>query len=162
MSRARHLRCDRGETLVEVLLTVMIVGLSFAALLGGVSTSIVVSDLHRKQASEQTLIRSYADAVQASPAWKGCAATTADYAPGAVSYTVPPSYGGTYVPSATSVQFWDLVSLSFKPTCTLGIDRGLHQISLQVRSNDLRAVEKVVVVKGCSGPLILAGGICPP
>ncbi|GIV00032.1 MAG: hypothetical protein KatS3mg014_1647 [Actinomycetota bacterium] len=55
---------DDGFSLVEILLTIAIVGIAFAAILGGMVTSIVVSDLHRKQAVADALVRSAAEAVK--------------------------------------------------------------------------------------------------
>ena len=61
------LRSETGLTLIEVLISVMILGIAFVAILGAMSTTIIGSALHRKQAHEQTLIRSYAEAVKEIP-----------------------------------------------------------------------------------------------
>src|SRR5205807_937704 len=73
-------RGERGDTLVEVLVAIVIVGVAFVAILGGMATSIVGSDIHRKQSTEETALASLAEAMkddQAVP-YANCA-TTASY-----------------------------------------------------------------------------------
>jgi hypothetical protein len=150
----RRLRCDAGTTLIEALMTIAIMAACFAAILGGVSTQILMSDLHRKQASAQTILRSYADAIEASTTWRGCAAVTGDYAPGQMSYS---DYPSGYTPSATAVKYWDAAGATFTSTCTT--DPGLQLVTIQVRTD--RATESMDVVKRCLGARTAAGGPCP-
>ena len=150
----RRLRCDAGTTLIEALVTIAIMAACFAAILGGVSTQILMSDVHHKQASAQTILRSYADAIEASTTWKACAAVTSDYAPGQMSYS---DYPSGYTPSATAVKYWDAASATFKSTCTT--DGGLQLVTIQVQSD--RATESMDVVKRCLGLRTAAGGPCP-
>ena len=150
----RRLRCDAGTTLIEALVTVAIMATCFAAILGGVSTQILMSDVHHKQASDQTILRTYADAIEASTTWKACAAVTSDYAPGQMSYS---DYPSGYTPSATAVKYWDTASATFKPTCTT--DAGLQLVTIQVQTD--RATESMDVVKRCLGARTVAGGLCP-
>jgi len=158
----RRLRCDAGTTLIEALVTIAIMAACFAAILGGVSTQILMSDLHHKQASDQTILRSYADAIEASTTWKACAAVTSDYAPGQVSYS---DYPSGYTPSATAVKYWDAASATFTKPCTtdpvthLPIDAGLQLVTIQVQTD--RATESMDVVKRCLGARTAAGGPCP-
>ena len=69
--RIRSLRSDDGTTLIEVIVTVAIMGIAFAVILGGMATSVLMSDVHRKQATSQTILRDYAEAVQGSQIWAG-------------------------------------------------------------------------------------------
>ena len=148
-------------------MTVMIMGVAFSAILGGVATSILMSDIHRKQASSQTILRSYAEAVEGPKSgwtWPGCSASLTSYSTSNVGYTLPAAYGGNYTPSVTGVKFWD-GSSSFQPTCPMvggsPKDYGLQQISLSVASSDGRAIETLDVVKRCTDKLLTAGGTCP-
>jgi len=150
----RRLRCDAGTTLIEALVTIAIMAACFAAILGGVSTQILMSDVHHKQASAQTILRSYADLIEASTTWRACAAVTSDYAPGQLSYS---DYPSGYTPSATAVKYWDAASATFKSTCTT--DGGLQLVTIQVQSD--RATESMDVVKRCLGARTAAGGPCP-
>ncbi|MDP9301138.1 MAG: type II secretion system GspH family protein, partial [Actinomycetota bacterium] len=66
--RPRSLDAEEGFSLAEVLVTIVIVGVTFAALLGGLMTSISVSSLHRKQATADAVARSAAEWVKDSVA----------------------------------------------------------------------------------------------
>ena len=55
---------DRGETLVELLVAVMILGVTVVALIGGLTTSILLSDTHRKQAMAAVQVEAFAEAIQ--------------------------------------------------------------------------------------------------
>lgn len=78
-------RGDQGVTLVEVLVSIVILGIAGVAILAGIQMSIVASDLHRKQSTGGAYARSYAEAIQdyltADPAnWVPCApANTYDF-----------------------------------------------------------------------------------
>ena len=154
----RSLRSDDGTTLIEVIVTVAIMAVAVVAIVGGAATSIFMSTVHREQASAQTILRSYADAVIASPAWPGCFSATsanvaAQYGPSAVTFTVAPAYGAQFMPAATAVQFWN--GSSFQATCTA--DTGIQTITLQVSSHN--GNESTDVVKRCSGQRV--SGSCP-
>jgi prepilin-type N-terminal cleavage/methylation domain-containing protein len=92
---------EGGFSLPEVMITIVIVGVAFAAILGGMMTSITVSDLHRKEATADTLLRSAAEAVtDRQVGYIKCAGTSA-YAPAlpaGVSITAV-AYGGGWVDS---------------------------------------------------------------
>src|SRR6266705_290990 len=66
--RLDDLDSEEGFSLAEVLVTIVIVGVTFAALLGGLLTSISVSALHRKQATADAVARSAAEWVKDSVA----------------------------------------------------------------------------------------------
>lgn len=134
---------DRGETLVELLLTIVIMGIAVAAIIGGLMTSIQLSDVHRKQASAGAYARDFAEAVAQSTAGTGytaCAAAGAasPYKAAAVGYT-PPS---GFTASVTSVKYWSSTGWVTTP-CS---DSGLQQVTVQVQSADARATETSVLV----------------
>lgn len=127
---------EAGSTLVEVLVAVVILGTAFAAILGGMSTSSIASDLHRKQATAETVLRSLAEWVKAQPYDDDCPA----------GY----STSGLRVPSGyevaiTGVQYWSGDNPATFSSCL--VDRGLQLVSLQARSTDGRATEAVQVLK---------------
>jgi type II secretory pathway pseudopilin PulG len=130
---------DRGETLVELLVALSIMGIAVVALVGGVGTSIAMSALHRKQATTGAYIRDYAEAIQ-SAGYKTCPA----------DYSAPPGMPALpagFSKSVVSVSSW--TGSAWQAGC---IDTGLHQITIQVNSgagNDCanaRACEQLVVV----------------
>src|SRR5262245_26290216 len=95
MSRL-HWRSDRGETLVEVLVSVMILGVAGVAIVSGLMMSVQASDSHRKQTTGGAYVRSFAEAIQDYVAtsgtnhYQGCAG--ADYYTGKVSLGLPAGF----------------------------------------------------------------------
>lgn len=129
---------ERGETLLELIVAVAIMGVAFVAVLGGIGTSILMSDIHRKQATAGAAVRNYAEAVEnavaASPSGyqESCTPTFA--------FTPPAGYEA----SITAVSFWNGSSFPAGP-CTVGTV-GVQKVSLQVKSSDERAVETLEVI----------------
>jgi prepilin-type N-terminal cleavage/methylation domain-containing protein len=120
-------RGERGETLVEILVSIVIIGICFAAILGGLTSSIFGSRVHREQATVETVLRSYAEATKAQVNRPG------GYLPCASGYNItsynPPS---GFVPSITSVQWWD--GATFRSSgCTAAAEKGLQTLSLRAQ-----------------------------
>jgi type II secretory pathway pseudopilin PulG len=112
---------DRGETLLELLVSVLIMGVAVVALVGGLGTAIRVSDIHRKQANAGAYVRSYAEAIEtavaASPsAYVECAG------PAAYESAFTPG-DPTYAASVVDVTYWD--GSGFSDSCTAGSDNCL-------------------------------------
>src|SRR5262245_54919286 len=88
-------RDDRGETLVELMVALVIMSTAVIALVGGIATAVTVSDVHRKQATAGVYVRAFADAVEqrvaATPTGYTPCATTAAYS-GAYSVPNPGQY----------------------------------------------------------------------
>jgi prepilin-type N-terminal cleavage/methylation domain-containing protein len=136
MSRLRRVADDRGDTLIEVLVGVIILGVAAVAIVSGMAVSIKVSDIHRKEANAGAYVRNYAEAVEAAVAGGGYVAGTTGYA--ASLYTPPLGYAASLV----SKQCW--TASSTWGSCST--DYGVQQLTLQVSSSDQRAVEKLVVI----------------
>jgi prepilin-type N-terminal cleavage/methylation domain-containing protein len=150
--RARDVDAENGFSLVEVLVTIVIVGVTFSALLGGLITTIIVSSLHRHQATADSVARSAAEWIKDGTAnanpFQPCA-TNGSY-----------SFSGLSVPTGysvaiTGVENWDWsgppVTASFVPTfspsapgCT---NHGLQRITIVVTSSDAQVHETVQVLK---------------
>jgi type II secretory pathway pseudopilin PulG len=134
---------ERGETLVELLLAIVILGIAGVAVLGGLGTSIIVSDAHRKQTISGAAVRAYAEQLQTNVAASGyvsCAAA-GSYASGTVGYTPPAGYAAF----TTGVTYWNLATKTFGATC--GTDSGVQAVTLQVRDTaDTRGTVSLTVV----------------
>ena len=65
-TRARPGSNDTGETLIELIMAVAIMGITIVAIVGGIATSILMSDIHRKQTTAGASVRNYADTLQRS------------------------------------------------------------------------------------------------
>ena len=134
-------RCeDRGETLVELLVALAILGITLVAVIGAFGASITMSDVHRKQASAGAAVRNYAEQVAdyvAGTGYTACAGPGA-YAAGTVGYTAPSGYTA----SPVSIRYWS--GTAWSAGC--GSDTGLQLLTVSVSSADSRAVEQVTVV----------------
>ncbi|HJQ44865.1 MAG TPA: type II secretion system protein [Amycolatopsis sp.] len=130
---------ERGETLVELLVTVVILGLAGVALVAGLTTAVMVSDSHRKATGAGATIRDYAEAIESVVVTSGyqvsCAPT---YAAG----FTPPS--GFTAPSITAVSYWN--GAGFPGTCDPATDTGVQRLTLRVSSVDGRASESLTIV----------------
>lgn len=132
---------DRGETMLELLIAVVIMGVAVVAIIGGLFASLLMSDIHRKQATAGTAVRDYGEAIASSVAgggYVGCASASSYGSP--AGFSVPAGYSKTVVPG--SVKYWN--GTGWQATCAT--DTGLQQLTIQVASNDGRAAEQLVVV----------------
>jgi prepilin-type N-terminal cleavage/methylation domain-containing protein len=146
--RLDRLRGDRGDTLVEVMVTISILGIAMVAITGGMATSIVTSDIHHKQAVSGMVLTNFAEAVQAAPYVACPAAAPASYATATVTGTVVPSGYTTAIVSTTAMPFEYASGGTppFQSGCP-GTDQGAQRIWLSASSNDGRDVETVQIVK---------------
>lgn len=137
MTRRSWLGADDGLSLVELLVAVAILGIAFVAIVGGMMTAVLVSDIHRKQATAGTALRAYAETIEAA-AYEQC---TAGNLP-AYSYTPPAGFSA----SIDGVQVWDEATPAGFVDCA-STDPGLQRLQLTVASADGRARETLQVIK---------------
>jgi type II secretory pathway pseudopilin PulG len=136
---------DRGETLIELLVSIVVLGTAVVAVVGGLGTAIVMSDIHRKQAAIGVYLNEFAatieTAVAASPTQYVDCATDTSY----------PSYtpGATYSADITQVRYWN--GTAFITSCSPGTDTGVQLLTLRVWSNDGRVDRSMdlVIRKPC-------------
>jgi type II secretory pathway pseudopilin PulG len=128
---------DRGDTLVELLVAIVIMGLVFVVVLSGIGTAVVGAAVQRSLTTVNAALASAGGAL-AADAYVPCA--------GRSSYDLgtPPS---GYAFSVTSVQYWDGVS-AFVPACA-DPDNGLQQLTIRVvhAGDDASVHHDRVVVK---------------
>lgn len=132
---------DSGESLLELLIALAIMSVAVVAVVGGLLTSILTSDLHRKQSTAGAAVRDYAETVEkyvAGTGYTACASPSA-YAAGTVGYTGVPA---GFAASAVAVRYWTGTAWT-TGSCT---DLGLQELTIQVASSDTRASERLVVV----------------
>jgi len=109
---------DRGETLIEVLAAIIIIGTAIAALVGGLATTILTSSHNRERATANTLLRSYAEGVkQFSRA--GYFDCTTTYVVPDTAYILPPG--------------WTRPTNIVSP-CPGGVDAGTQRVTITVES----------------------------
>ena len=133
---------DRGETLIELLVAVMIMSTAVLVLAGGIAATIRFSDVHRKQAAAGAYLRTFAEQLE-----NAVAATPTSYTPCATTATYASVFStGTtnYVAEVVAVTHWS--GSAFGSTCTPSADLGVQRVSLRVRSADGAAVETLDVI----------------
>lgn len=136
-------RSEAGTTLVELLVTVAIMGIAVVSIVAAMGTSILGTDHHRKQAQAQTVLLSAIDAVksQSTNAYQSCA-TAATYAP-AAGVTLPAGWTASVI-SISSVTYWNGSAFAAAPCAP---DTKLQLVRVQVATPDGRATEFASVVK---------------
>ena len=149
------LRSDRGETLIELVVAIAILGIAAVAILGGLMVSIRTSVMHRNDATGGAYVRSFAEAIQSSVdsagRYKSCATAASAYAGVAV-----PDLPSGHTTSVTAVQSWNGSTWG---ACTAD---GVQRLDLKVTttgSGPLAAEEKLSVVlrQPCNGNASIAG-----
>ncbi len=140
---ARGIAADEGDTLIEILVAVVIMGVAVTAIITGLLTSVTISDLHRKQATAGVYVRDYGEAIENAVDNTGnlsCATTAASYGGAAVPGFDPTNYQKSVV--AGSLRYWD--GSAWQTSC--GSDTGVQQLKVQVNSSDNRATETLILV----------------
>ena len=166
MRRRGATRGEGGETLIEILMTVVIVGLVFTGILGAMVTNTVASNAHRGQADAMSVLLSAAERIRSSDTpYVSCVAGN----PGgaitnpsnpylAAARSVPPPPTGPQVwnmataitiPSVT-YEFRDNNGTTFTPNCYNASGLTMQLITLQVTSPGSNAVESISIVKESS------------
>lgn len=131
---------ERGESLLELVVAIALMGVAIVAVMAGLTTTVILSDVQRKQATASSVVRNYAEALQqfvASGHYVACA--------GSGSYVVPgfaPPAGFTARVVAGSLRYW--TGALWLPLCLP--DRGLQKLRVSVESTDGRASEYLDVV----------------
>lgn len=136
-------RNDHGETLIEILLSVAILGVAMVALLAGMGTAVTTAGVNARQTGQVQGLQSFVQAVLDAP-YVNCATT---YAP--AGYSDPSGYAVT-VGSVRYQQVggWTLAGGSvYGGTCPAA-DQGSQQMTITIQKPDARVRdESLVVVK---------------
>lgn len=144
MDLPRGLGDDTGETLVEALVAIVILGLAAVAILAGVQLSSTASDIQRKQTTGGAYVRSYAEAIE-----KYVDAASANYKPcaGVDAYNVAAVTSQLALPAGFTATHAAAVPLD--PTggeVGCANDKGVQKVVLTVRSSDSRGSETLTVI----------------
>lgn len=133
---------DEGFSLIEVLVAVTIMGVAVVAIISAIMTSVVASDVHRENATGETVLRSYAETTKEHAA--------ANYAPCATTYTptFTPVAGFTASPvqlAHRSGSVWVDGAPSACSSATPPTDV-VQRLTLQVQSDDGHSTESTQIV----------------
>ena len=132
---------DRGETLIELLVSITIMAVAVPAILGSVLAGVMMSDIHRKQVTASAAVRDYAEWLESYVA-AGHYNTAGDYTAAASTGFAAPS---GYTASAPVVTCW-IPGAGKNNFGSCAADSGIQQVTLSVASGDQRASEKLTVV----------------
>jgi hypothetical protein len=138
---------DQGETLVEVLVAVVILGLAGVAVLAGMALAAKASDIHRKETTGGAQVRTWAEDIQSyvtndPTKYAGCATQSTAYLGPAVSFATPSAFK---TPSYT-VQSIIQNATGQVTNVACGSDVGLQLITLTLASTDAKATEKLTFI----------------
>ncbi|MBI4934846.1 MAG: type II secretion system protein [Actinobacteria bacterium] len=127
---------DRGITLLELLITMVLMSLAFAAVLGGMGLFLKAANDQRSMAGLDADIRTYAEALIASP-YSDCAdAATYESAMQDLADSMD-------VVATVDVAYWDgNVPAAFGPVCST--DLGVQQLTVSLRAGDGVTTDLVV------------------
>lgn len=149
---------ERGEMLVELLITTAILGIAVVAVFGTIWTSLRVADYHRKTVTADLVLRNFAESMQQSTG-------TFQYVPcatlsGASAYATysPPAPNSSYIATITKIEYLSGYTAANEPTwqdstagCPSGGDKGLQRLGLKVdgpiTDPKVRGVESVTIMK---------------
>ena len=123
MTAARQNADESGLSLVEALVTVLVLAVGFAVLAAGLAAAVAASGLHRAQAAVDRTLRDYAETVEAA-AWQECTETSTP----AYAYAPPSGFTATTV----SVREWDEGAGAWVD-CTTALE-GVQLLTLEVSS----------------------------
>ena len=133
MTRARRSPGDGGFTLIELVVAVAIMGIAMVFIVAGMTTSIFGSDIHRKQATADTLARTFAEQIKATACPSTCP----------TSYTYAGVVPTGYSTPTASVVCGTAGASTFTATCP----NVLEKVTVTASSTDARDTETLDLVK---------------
>lgn len=111
-----------GESLVELLVAMVVLGITVTGILGALLVTTQASGQHRRQVQAQNALRGWAEQVSAA-AYTDCAVAGSIAAPS-------PALPAGFTATVTAVRYWN--GTAFVASCTTGADAGIQRVSLRV------------------------------
>lgn len=124
-------RGEAGESLLEIIITIMIMGLAIPAVAGAVMAAVGASSQDRRQVQAQQLLTSWSETIAKANtdgtygAYGACPSGTS-YSIGAFDPGVLPS---GFALSVASIDYWDAATSSFGGCA---VDKGVRRLRLHV------------------------------
>jgi type II secretory pathway pseudopilin PulG/Zn finger protein HypA/HybF involved in hydrogenase expression len=149
-------RSERGDTMVEILLSLIVLGLTSVALLIGFSTTISASATHRQLAAANLAINNYSQqvtaGVEADSTLFTCPGTA--YTPASFMAELGITSTAPYSPHITSIQYWNPTTESFGTTC---VANSSELITVAVSSGSKNQTLSFVVDSPTAGSNFVGG-----
>ncbi len=160
-SAARPQR-DSGTTLVEILVSIVLIGTAVVATLGALRISVIGGTIHRDHANAHAWLQSASDVLYASEK-EDCDTSLSDGGKSTIMATYQPVLDMVANPEGwtnsqikvVDLEFWNatdtdgdgIVEYRFGDVCQDSINLSLQRVTLEVRSPDGRIIEHVELVK---------------
>lgn len=155
-------RRDSGTTLVEILVSIVLIGTAVVATLGALRISVIGGTIHRDHANAHAWLQSASDVLYASER-EDCDTSLGDggksmiigtYQPVVDAVANPEGWVNTQI-KVVDLEFWNatdtdsdgIVEYRFGSVCQDSINLALQRVTLEVRSPDGRIIEQVELVK---------------
>jgi type II secretory pathway pseudopilin PulG len=155
-------RRDSGTTLVEILVSIVLIGTAVVSTLGALRISVIGGAVHRDHANAHAWLQSASDVLYASEK-EDCDTSLSDggksliigtYQPVVDAVANPEGWKNTQI-RIVDLEFWNatdtdgdgIVEYRFGSVCQDSINLALQRITLEVRSPDGRIIEEVELVK---------------
>jgi Tfp pilus assembly protein PilE len=132
----RRIDSESGETLLELVVAIAILGVCVVAIGSAIVLSIKMSAIHRAQATADDFLHNYAESLH----YSACSGGTP---PNYVALASLPTPNGFATPQAT-VKFWN--GTAFASSTCPGTDPGLQQVTLTLNSTDGFVSESLVTI----------------
>lgn len=132
----RSARSDAGDSLVELLVAISILGVSGTGLIGAVLMVTSASAMHTQVSTSDAVLRSWAAYFDSNPYVECARPRDLDNPPEPTGWTGrAPAWtrsidGVTYEATIADVDYWHAASTSFRNAC--GDDAGLQRVTLSV------------------------------
>ncbi len=137
MAAVAEPRSQDGFTLVEVMMTVMIMSIAFVTILEGEAVFFHTTTIRHATASLDTAARNYATALDNAP-----------YADCAASYPAPPGAGTT---AAVAIDYWTgsaaPASFANRTACVANGDQGAQRLTITMTDTGSSQTDQLTIVK---------------
>jgi type II secretory pathway pseudopilin PulG len=147
-------RAEVGETLVEVIMAMALMGIVVVGIVGGLATTVLGSHVHRSQASANAVMVNAMESIKSSDFdWSNVDCTKTPtarqtaYENQARTVTMPTGWSSNLL-AVTSISYETVTAsgVGFGGACTAGLNRQL--VTLKLTSPDGRVASTYSVVKG--------------
>lgn len=139
MLAGRSASDDRGETLLEVLISVVILGFAAVSILGAFGLTTKVSGIDRRQSTAATAVRNFAEKIQTDVAMGNYNEN------GTYNFTVPGDTGLTagVVPGTAECATRDSAKTDTPVWASCPQSGGIQRMQIQVSSVNLKVDERI-------------------